>query len=72
MAEVQVSLGERSYTIHIGNEQLANFRTTNAHKLNKQLFIITNPTVSQYYLKPLLNVLTDHHVDFFEMRDGGG
>lgn len=70
MAEVQVSLGERSYTIHIGNEQLANFRTTNANKLNKQLFIITNPTVSQYYLKPLLNVLTDHHVDFFEMRDG--
>lgn len=70
MAEVNVSLGERSYTIYIGNALLPNYVERLPHKLNQQLLVITNPTISQYYLKPLLKSLAGHQVKIFEMRDG--
>ena len=70
MAEVNVSLGERSYTIYIGNALLSNYVENLPHKLNQQLLVITNPTISQHYLKPLLSALAGHQVEVFEMRDG--
>ena len=70
MAEVNVSLGERSYTIYIGNALLSNYVENLPHRLNQQLLVITNPTISQHYLKPLLSALAGHQVEVFEMRDG--
>ena len=51
MAEVNVSLGERSYTISIGNGLLPNYVKNLPQKLNQQLLIITNPTIRSKSLK---------------------
>ncbi|MGM0526027.1 MAG: 3-dehydroquinate synthase [Pseudomonadota bacterium] len=69
MATVKVNLNERSYPIYIEAGKLGQLSTSIPDK-NRQICVITNPTVAQYYLHPLLNKLAEHHVTVFEMPDG--
>ncbi|WP_404400604.1 3-dehydroquinate synthase [Idiomarina seosinensis] len=69
MTSITVELNERSYPIHITSGSLGQFNKF-LPKHNQQLCIITNPTVAQYYLQPLLDSLTEFSVTVFEMPDG--
>lgn len=69
MALVNVELDERSYPIHIqpgAINQIGQLFT----QQNRQLLVITNPTVAAYYQQPLLDKLRDHQIQVFQMPDG--
>lgn len=58
MQEVKVELGERSYSIIIGSDLIAQsgvlFRE---HGVKGRILVVTNPTIAEWYLAPLLNSL---------------
>lgn len=73
MEEVRVNLGERSYSILVGPGLLKD-----AGELIKEwgiagkIMIVTNPTVAQWYLQPLVQSLTaaGYSVQSIEIPDG--
>jgi 3-dehydroquinate synthase len=73
MEEVKVNLGERSYSILVGQELIAEAGSIFRERgINGKILVITNPTVGQWYLKPLLNSLaaSDFEVNSVEIPDG--
>lgn len=69
MTSITVELSERSYPIHVTSGQLGQANSL-LPKRSQQVCIITNPTVAQYYLHPLINSLGEYSVTVFEMPDG--
>jgi len=70
---VNVSLGDRSYPIHIGANLLAVEHLTRLlapHILGVEVLVLTNPTVAPLYVSRVLEALTQYRVDVFEMADG--
>lgn len=70
MAKVQVSLDERSYTIHIGRALLPHYTDYLPDTLSQQVLIVTNPLVGSHYLDTLRACLGDRSVHVFYMQDG--
>ncbi len=62
MQTVQVPLQSRSYPIHIGAGLLNQPELLLAHLPQKQIAIVTNPTVGGLYLTTLTNALSAHGV----------
>ncbi|MEO8630989.1 MAG: iron-containing alcohol dehydrogenase, partial [Betaproteobacteria bacterium] len=62
MQTVQVPLQTRSYPIHIGGGLLTQPGLLLAHLPQKQIAIVTNPTVGGLYLAALSDVLSTHGV----------
>jgi len=69
MAKVTVKLAERSYPIDISPKALRSAANLFPGS-PRQILIVTNPTVAEHYLQPLLSVLHSHHVEVFNMQDG--
>ncbi|MDH2925047.1 3-dehydroquinate synthase [Nicoletella semolina] len=57
MLQVDVCLKERGYPISIGSGLLADPRSFHSLKAGDKVMIVSNPTVSQYYLTTLTNTL---------------
>lgn|SRR5690554_1785513 len=59
MQTLEVSLGDRSYPIHIGNGLLTKAELLLPHLKRKQVAIVTNTTVAPLYLDTLSKTLID-------------
>ena len=74
MHSVTVSLGERSYPIHIGSDLLGDPARLESllapHVRGNQVVVVTNPTVQALYESRLLAALPQCSVDTFVMGDG--
>ncbi len=73
MRTLTVELQDRSYPIFIGPGLLQNIRLIQPYLKGPQAILITNDTVSQWYLKPTLNALKQldlKQVDIHIIADG--
>jgi len=57
MIELEVSLGERSYPIHIGSGGIADAKLWRRHIRGRQVLVLSNATVAPLYLDTLLDGL---------------
>jgi len=71
---VSVSLGERTYPIHIGDQLLADASELGGllapYIRSRQVAIFTNQTIRDLYGEQVMAALPDHDLDFFVMGDG--
>ena len=68
-----VSLGDRSYPIHIGADLLTSDRLRTLltpYVVGREVLVLTNPTVSALFTAQLKSALQKYQVDVFEMADG--
>ena len=70
MDSVNVNLGADSYAIHIGAGVLGQSQLISEHVHGGQVFVVSNPTVADHYLEPLLTQLKGFKVDYHLMPDG--
>lgn len=70
MHTLNVDLGERSYPIYIGQSIFNQTDLLNKHIQSKQVMIVTNTTVAQWYLQPLKEALSDYEVEQVVLPDG--
>lgn len=68
--KITVQLGQRSYPIYIGTANFADKSLLAGIIANKKVGIVTNTTVSQLYLQPLLNALEHTPEMLVELPDG--
>ena len=67
--QVQVSLGDRSYPIFIGSDEIRNADIAR-YVSGKKVLIVTNETIAPLYLESLQQQLSDKHVDSVILADG--
>ncbi|GIX22437.1 MAG: 3-dehydroquinate synthase [Gammaproteobacteria bacterium] len=72
MQTLEVSLGERSYPIHIGSGLLRDPELIGRHLAGRQVMVVTNPTVAALYRAPLEAALAapGRRVVFTVLPDG--
>ena len=70
MKELRVELKDKSYPIYIGSGLLSQKKLLLQHIKSKQILIVTNTTVSSYYLKNLIQGLEKFEVEVIELPDG--
>ncbi len=70
MITVNVSLGDRSYPIYIGEQLLQNDSLIAGLVPGSQVAIVTNETVGPLYAGPLVERLGNKQVDVLELPDG--
>ncbi len=59
MKTLQVSLGDRSYPIHIGSGLISKPELFKPYIANKSVFIVSNTTVAPLYSKKLINTISE-------------
>lgn len=64
---LNVSLGERSYHIHIGSGLLGQSDLIQQHLIHKQVAIVTNTTVAPLYLEKVAQPLKDAGINVVEI-----
>ena len=67
--QVQVSLGDRSYPIFIGSDEIRRADIA-SYISGKKVLIVTNETIAPLYLESLKRQLTDKQVDSVILADG--
>ncbi len=67
--QVQVSLGDRSYPIYIGSDEIRNADIAR-YVSGKKVLIVTNETIAPLYLESLQQQLSDKHLDSVILADG--
>lgn len=55
--QIQVDLGERSYSIYIGQSLMSDGETLSRYLLKKRILIVTNETVAPLYLKQIQDTM---------------
>ncbi|MCC5854745.1 MAG: 3-dehydroquinate synthase [Idiomarina sp.] len=70
METLNVQLGARSYPIFVGAALLNQANFILSEQLTGKVFIVSNPTVAEHYLAPLLATLGDRVVGTYLMPDG--
>lgn len=70
METVRLDLGPDSYNIHIGRDLITDTALLRGAVAGAQAFVVTNPTVAEHYLQPVLNALAGLKVDTHFMPDG--
>lgn len=73
METIRLNLAERSYDILIGNGLIREAGwLIREHGIRGRIMVVTNPTVAEWYLEPLLNSLTaaGYQVDSILIPDG--
>jgi len=70
MKIIKVDLGERGYSIHIGNSILADKRIFNQYITSKQVLVVTNEKVAPLYLKVIEKHLVKFDYEVFILPDG--
>ncbi|MDG1812658.1 MAG: 3-dehydroquinate synthase [Porticoccaceae bacterium] len=66
---INVDLGERSYPIHIGSEQILR-AGIGQYVQGKKVLIVSNETIAPLYLPAVLQQLQDKQVDQVILKDG--
>lgn len=67
--QVQVSLGDRSYPIFIGSDEIRSADIA-SYISGKKVLIVSNETIAPLYLESLKSQLTDKQVDSVILADG--
>ena len=70
MKTLQVSLGERSYPIYIGDDILSQAELLTQHIQGKEVLVVTNTTIAPLYLQNVLNLLTEYRAESVILPDG--
>lgn len=70
MEALEVSLGERSYPIHIESGAIVNSSLFCPHIKGRKVVVITNETLQPMFAGKLLSTLTDYEVKVFAIEDG--
>ncbi len=69
VTSLNVNLGDRSYPIHIGSQQIAQSNIAQYIQGQKAL-VVTNTRIAPLYLDKLIAQLPDKHVDSLVLEDG--
>jgi 3-dehydroquinate synthase len=67
--EIHVALGERAYTVHVGEQLLRNVSISDAC-VGRQVLVVTNELIAPLYLDRLLVQLSDKQVECCILQDG--
>lgn len=70
MKTLTVSLGDRSYPIHIGDQLLSQPELLQPHIAGHQVMVVSNETVAPLYLDKLMHALGDFDVSTTILPDG--
>ena len=70
MKIIKVDLGERGYSIHIGDSILSDEKLFKKYITSKQVLVITNEKVAPLYLKAIEKHLAKFDYDVFILPDG--
>ncbi|MDH5592636.1 MAG: 3-dehydroquinate synthase [Gammaproteobacteria bacterium] len=70
MKTLQVSLGERSYPIYIGDNLLSQAELLTRHIKGEEVLVVTNTTIAPYYLQKVLDLLPDYRCESVILPDG--
>lgn len=73
MEKIRLNLGERSYDILVGSGLIGQAGSLfQEYGIKGRILVVTNPTVAQWYLEPLLNSITaaGYQVASIEIPDG--
>jgi len=70
MKIIKVDLGERGYSIHIGNSILSDKKIFNQYITSKQVLVVTNEKVAPLYLKVIEKHLVKFDYEVFILPDG--
>ena len=63
MKTLQVSLGERSYPIYIGDDILSQADLLTQHIQGKEVLVVSNTTIAPLYLQSVLDLLTEYRCE---------
>jgi len=67
---LQVSLGDRSYPIYIGEDLLSQAELLTQHIKGSEVLLVTNTTIAPLYLDNVLALLTDYRCESVILPDG--
>ena len=70
MKEVHISLGERSYDIHINSQLLSNEKLLASYAAGNQVVVITNETIAPLYLDQVCAAFGGHELHTIVLKDG--
>lgn len=70
MKTLQVSLGDRSYPIYIGEDLLSKSDLLSQHIHGTEVLLVTNTTVAPLYLQQVLDGLTEYRCESVILPDG--
>jgi len=70
MKTLQVSLGDRSYPIYIGQDLLSQPELLTQHIKGNEVLVVSNTTVAPLYLQQVLDLLTDFRCESVILPDG--
>ncbi|MDC9725285.1 MAG: 3-dehydroquinate synthase [Gammaproteobacteria bacterium] len=70
MKTLQVSLGDRSYPIYIGEDVLTQAELLTQHIQGSEVLVVSNMTVAPLYLQRVLDLLTDYRCESVVLPDG--
>lgn len=70
MQTLQVELGERSYPIYIGSGLLEQQKIWQSHIAGKQVMIVSNDTIANYFLSTMQNTLRAYQCNVVILPDG--
>ena len=70
MKIIKVDLGERGYSIHIGNSILSDKKIFNQYITSKQVLVVTNEKIAPLYLKIIEKHLVKFDYEVFILPDG--
>ena len=70
MKTLQVSLGDRSYPIYIGEDLLSEPELLTQHIKGSEVLVVSNSTIAPLYLQQVLDSLTDFRCESVILPDG--
>lgn len=70
MNTLQVSLGDRSYPIYIGENLLSQAELLTQHIKGSEVLVVSNTTIAPLYLQKVLDLLTDYRCESVVLPDG--
>ena len=70
MKTLQVSLGDRSYPIYIGENLLSQPELLTQHIKGTEVLVVSNTTIAPLYLQKVLNLLGDYRCESVVLPDG--
>jgi len=70
MKTLQVSLGDRSYPIYIGQDLLSQPELLTQHIKYNEVLVVSNTTIAPLYLQQVLDLLSDYRCESVILPDG--
>src|SRR5262245_17394941 len=70
MKTLNVNLNENSYPIYIGDNLLKHSNLLQLHVTSKQVLIVSNPSVANWYLEDVKKAFSDRQCDVLLLPEG--